>query len=85
MLFYFCKRFAALHWKYIEKEMQELPNSVFTMCLHEHVQKEITNHMEVELLFNRIEQVEQGVDDHLDEMFKIRSKMWWLQRDKHAN
>ena len=55
----------ALHWQHIEKEIDEVLKGVFNFCLQDEVQKQIIRQAEVYLLI---------------EVFKIRSKIWWLQK-----
>ena len=69
----------ALNWQHIEKELNEVPKGVFNFCMQEEVQKEIIRNAETELFFNGIGRGEFGIVDLLSEVFKIRSKIWWLQ------
>ena len=39
---------------------------------------------ETDLFFEGIDRGELGVVDLLIEVFKIRSKIWWLQKDKQT-
>ena len=52
--------------------------------MHEDVRKEIIRNAETELFFEGIDSGELGVVDLLIEVFKIRSKIWWLQKDKQT-
>ena len=52
--YYFCNLFGALRWKNNEREIKEVPKSVFNFCLHGKIQKEIIKHADEDLCFTRI-------------------------------
>ena len=79
--FIFSHFLTALHWQHFEKEIKEVPKGVFNFCLQEDIRKEIIRHAEVDLFFKEIDRRELGIVDLLIEVFKIRSKIWWLQKD----
>ena len=53
--FHFCHFLPILHWKPIEKEMDELPKGVFNFCVQEDIQIEIMSHTERIYSFTGIE------------------------------
>ena len=64
--------------------MKEVPKGVFNFCLQEDIRKQISRNAETDIFFEGIDSGEMGVVDLLIEVFKIRSKIWWLQKDKHT-
>ena len=80
-IYYFCKLITCLHWKHIEKEMEEIPQGVCNFCLKKDIQKGKIRHVKKELFFWELQKNELGIIDILMEILKIRCKMWWLQAD----
>ena len=70
-----------INWQHIEKEIKEMPKGVFNFCLQEEIRKESIRHAEKDPFFKGIHQGELRIVDLLIEVFNIRSKMWWLQKD----
>ena len=71
---------ATLYWQHIEKEIKEVPKAVCNFCLQEGIRKEIIGN-EADLFFKGIDRGELGIAVFLIEVFKVRSKIWWLQND----
>ena len=69
---------AAMHQQHIEKEIKEVPKEVFNFCLQAEIRKEIIRLTEKDLFFTGINQGEMGIVVLLIEVFKVRSKIWWL-------
>ena len=72
---------AALHWQHIAKETYEVPQGVFNFCLQDKFRKQIIRNADEDLFFKGIDRGELGIVDLLIQVFKIRSKIWWLQKD----
>ena len=64
--------------------MEDPSKSAFNFCLHERKHKAIIKHAEEDLFFTRIDREELGVVDLLIEVFKIKSKTWWLQMKENT-
>ena len=60
------------------------PKGVSHFCLQENVRKEMISHAEKDLFFMGIERKELRIVALLIEVFKIRSKIWWLQEYAHT-
>ena len=79
--FIFSHFLATLRRQHIEKEIKEVPKGVFNFCQQEEIREEIIRYAEKDLFFTGIDRGELGIVDVLIEVFKIRSKIWWLQKD----
>ena len=81
--FIFIHLLAALHWQHIEKERKEVRKGVFNFCLQDDVNFFYQKCRNTSI-FKGIDRGELGVVDLVIEVFKIRSKIWWLQKDKQT-
>ena len=66
------------------KRNEEVPKCIFEWTLQESMQKEIINHVEVNLFFNEIDRGKLGVVELLIEIFQIRCKLYSLQENENA-
>ena len=77
----YLERCAEKIWKK-RGEMKDIPKNVFNFCLHKRIQQAKIKHAKKYLFFTRLDWAELGVVDVLIEVFKIWSKIWWLQYDE---